>query len=84
MGKTMTRFSALTIFACLLAGCTAPSDSGTPQTTASTKHPNCEAPTGSHIVDLSNCGNDPFLRHGVIADRSGNPYQTEANNPGHP
>jgi hypothetical protein len=81
----MTKFSALVIFAGLLAGCTAPSDSGTPQKTAKAKRPPCEAPTGSHLVDPSNCGGDPFLRHGVLTSGRGDtPLQAEANNPGHP
>jgi hypothetical protein len=76
----MTRNSAIILFAGLLAGCATPPPAASP-TVVAVKKVHCEPPAGSHIVDSSNCnGSDPFVKHGVVADRSGNPLQTQGDN----
>jgi hypothetical protein len=79
----MMKYPAAAILACLLAGCATPQDPGAPapQQVAKVKKVPCEPPTGSHIVDPKNCGSDAFVRHAVLTDRSGNPLQTQANDP---
>ena len=72
----MTKYSALGILACLLAGCTTPPPGGAP-TKVAAKHVYCEPATGSHIADPNNCGNDPFVRHAVITNNNGSPLQTQ-------
>jgi hypothetical protein len=73
----MTKYSALGILACLLAGCTAPPPNGAPAQVAKKQHVYCEPATGSHIADPDNCGNDPFVRHAVITQGNGSPLQTQ-------
>ena len=75
----MTKYLAVAVLACLLAGCTTPPPApGTP-TTVAVKKPRCDPPTGSHIVDPDSCGTDAFVKHAVITDRSGSPRETQGN-----
>jgi len=62
----MLKYSVAAGLACLLAGCATPPDTAAtqpqPQQVAKAKKVPCDPPTGSHIVDLKNCGNnDPFV-----------------------
>jgi hypothetical protein len=72
----MTKYSAIAILACLLAGCTTPQPAGS-ATTVVAKRAYCEPATGSHIADPNNCGNDPFVRHGTVTNPNGSPLQTQ-------
>jgi len=78
----MTKYSAIALVACLLAGCTTPpADTASTAGTTVVAKKKCkytDPPTGSHISDASTCDTpDPFVRHGVLTDRSGNPYQAQ-------
>lgn len=88
----MTKYSAVALVACLLAGCapeqqTASTTPPTPQEIAAAKARraclNAGPATGSHIVDTSSCGPDPFVRHGMITNPNGSPLEAEGNPPQH-
>ena len=68
--------------ALLVAGCAIPDQPPRHKLTAAERAcRDAPPPTGSHITDDANCGQDPFVKHGYITNRSGSSIMDQDHSP---